>query len=432
MEYRGPHPRCPHLGRSPWWPAAVTLVWCLLPFPVQAEIKIVGAEGEHILGQHDTKDEAIRLATEAAKRDALEQVATYLESVTVSTDLDLTHDEIRTYTAGVVSVIDEHLSITAEGDVVTFHVDLTAQIDTDEVADAVKQLRQHEEVRQELEALRAEVDQLHQDLEQANRALTAGLPSDQAKELADRRTELLNQMQSDYLVQQAWTEWMIGGPYAWPYGYGFPQGVSVPGLLAWAGRLYPTNPHVPVVTHIITTRTGAPLPPAPPAPPAPPGYAGAMPPHQQSVTSPPLPDDAVIGSAPGGHRVRRLQSMLPRYGTNHGAGSSSMFIQTHPGSNPNVSPPLPTTSSQRLRQFLAPPVYVLPPTTRAVPQPASPPLPRWLPSVSTTPPIYHPAPQSSRSFSRLPQSRHPGYAHRPSTGTAPSGGGRGASGGRGR
>ena len=72
--------------------------------PACAEIRIVNAQGEHRMGDRDTREDAIRLATEAAKRNALEQVATYLESVTVVHDMDVTKDEIRTYTAGLVLV----------------------------------------------------------------------------------------------------------------------------------------------------------------------------------------------------------------------------------------------------------------------------------------------------------------------------------------
>lgn len=354
----------------------VCLSLALLASPAltHAELRTVTGSGDHELREQDTKQEGIRLATEAAKRDALEQVATYLESITVSTDFNLDRDEIRTYTAGMVNVLDEHLSITAEDDVVTFHIDLTAQIDTDEVAEAVKKLKEHEEVRQELASLKAEVDQLQQELDQANHALASGLPPEEAAALADRRTELLNQMQSNGLVQQAWTDWIVGGPYAWPYGYGYPYGVSVPGLLAWAGRLYPANPHVPVVSQVITARTGAPMPPVPPHPPTAPG---SIPAHQQLVTPLPVPANAVISTPAGSRSFQRLQSFLPQAGTVHPGGQpSSMFIQTHPGSTNSSSRPqsvVPQIGSQRLRQFLPSPGYALPPTTRAVPPPAFPP-----------------------------------------------------------
>jgi hypothetical protein len=63
------------------WPA-VTL----------AEVRVVTAQR---MGDRDTREDAIRLATEAAKRNALEQVAVYLESITIVDGLDVTKDEIR-------------------------------------------------------------------------------------------------------------------------------------------------------------------------------------------------------------------------------------------------------------------------------------------------------------------------------------------------
>src|SRR3989442_2988161 len=53
--------------------------------PTAAETRTVTADGEYRMGPRDTREDAVRLATEAAKRHALEQVATYLESVTVVT-----------------------------------------------------------------------------------------------------------------------------------------------------------------------------------------------------------------------------------------------------------------------------------------------------------------------------------------------------------
>src|SRR5215510_498879 len=48
----------------------------VLPSPALAEVRVVNAQGEYRMGDRDTREDAIRLATEAAKRSALEQVAT--------------------------------------------------------------------------------------------------------------------------------------------------------------------------------------------------------------------------------------------------------------------------------------------------------------------------------------------------------------------
>ena len=73
--------------------------------PVLAALQTVSGVGEYRMGDYETKQEAVRLATEAAKRDLLEQVATYVDSMTVAKGLAIVKDEIRSYTAGVITVI---------------------------------------------------------------------------------------------------------------------------------------------------------------------------------------------------------------------------------------------------------------------------------------------------------------------------------------
>jgi len=58
------------------------------------------------MGDRDTREDAVRLATESAKRYASEQVATYLESITAIESVEITRDGIRTYSAGLVLMLD--------------------------------------------------------------------------------------------------------------------------------------------------------------------------------------------------------------------------------------------------------------------------------------------------------------------------------------
>lgn len=126
--------------------------------PPATEVRVVTASGEYRMGDHDTRADAVRLAIDAAKRQALEQVATYLEGVTEVQNLDVTRDEIRTYTAGVVMVLDQKVSTRLEGETVVIHADLTAQVDPNEVAQAITALRDNESAKYGLVALRTEVD----------------------------------------------------------------------------------------------------------------------------------------------------------------------------------------------------------------------------------------------------------------------------------
>src|SRR5215475_6382944 len=139
------------------------------------------------MGDHDTRTDATRLAIETAKRDALEQVATYLESVTEVKNLDVTRDEIRTYTAGIVTVLNQQTSTRIEGGDIVIHVDLTAQVDQHEVIQAITALRENESTKQELVSLRAETDQLRQQLDAANQALAAANTPEQVQKLTLKR-----------------------------------------------------------------------------------------------------------------------------------------------------------------------------------------------------------------------------------------------------
>jgi hypothetical protein len=372
---------------------------CLLSSPVDAEIRTLTAEGEHILGEHDTKEDAVRLASEAAKRSVLEQVALYLESVTVVTNLNISRDEIRTYTAGVVNILDQQVSTRLEDNAVVFHVDVVAQVDTDEVAEAINKLRENEEARQQLVALKAEVDQLQQALETANQALAAASTQDQVEEASRQRTDLLNQVQSNALVHQAWTEWVIAGPYlSSPLSPWSGTGL-VYGLLAQAGRLYPTSPYVPVAQQAVAVQSGVPAPPVAPAPPAPhvppaPPFGVVQPiPVVPSTVSPTVGGPIASTPSAPNRSLHRLQTTFPHLNP----------MPMSPPSDPSAHGVVPTgkpDSYRQLRQFLMQPGIARPPAVVRPPVAGSPPV------TPSQPPVVHQFPPSSRPVKPAAPSVH--------------------------
>ena len=262
-----------------------------------AAVRVVTASGEYRMGDHDTRADAVRLAIEAAKRQALEQVATYLESVTEVKNLDVTRDDIRTYTAGVVMVLNQEVSTRLEGETVVIHADLTAQVDPNEVAQAITALRENESAKQELAALRAETDQLHQQLDAANQALTNAVSPDQVQTLNQQRQDLLNQLQTNALVSQAWTDWVYVRPIVYPYPWIGVQ--QVHGLLLQAGQINPQNRHLRVLQQVVTVQRGAvPSAPAPGLSPPPPRASLLVPPPApQHLATPPHLNQS-LGSSP--------------------------------------------------------------------------------------------------------------------------------------
>jgi len=251
-------------------------------------IRVVTASGEYRMGDHDTRLDAARMAIESAKRQALEQVATYLESVTEVKNLDVTRDEIRTYTAGMVTVLNQRTRTQIENGTVVIHVDLTAQIDQDEVITAINALRENESAALQLVSLRTETEELRQRLDAANQALLDAKTAEQVQAVTLQRQQLLNQMQADALVAQA-----VSG-----YAYLTPANVrQINELLQQARQLHPSNRHLAAVEQSTTRRADGISPPSQ-VPPQDKLGGPFLPPASQSPVGTPLPQSPLAAPLP--------------------------------------------------------------------------------------------------------------------------------------
>ena len=259
------------------------------PHRQEPVIRVVTATADYRMGDHDTRMDATRMAIEAAKRQALEQVATYLESVTEVKNLDVTRDEIRTYTAGIVTVLNQQTRTRLEDGGVVIHVDLTAQVDQDEVILAINALRENERATQELASLRTEAEQLRQQLDAANVALASANTAEQVHALTLQRQQLLNQMQADDLVAQALTG----------YAYVTPARVKqINELLSRARHLHPSNRHLPSIEQSMNGRRAASDPSALVPSPTTSAPSVSTPPGSQSPLTAPLPQSPLATPLP--------------------------------------------------------------------------------------------------------------------------------------
>jgi hypothetical protein len=335
------------------------LLWCFGEI-AYAETRTVLSQGAYRMGARDTKEDAMRLATEAAKRNALEQVATYLESITVVEGVDITRDEITTYTAGLVVVHDQQTNLSLDGDAVIITVDLTSQIDTEEVAQAILALRENEDARHQLAALKRDIDDLHQELEVATQSLAVALSAEQAQQASVQRQELLDRMQSHAMVSQAWTDWVMIGPVTYPS-----QWVGITSshtLLTKAWELYPGSPHVPSAQRVMVASTPATatqtivptthvIPVQPGARPTP------LPLNEISHRTPTMP--VQLGNQPGG-----ITQMPTRVGTRTFTDMRQLAPLSSPpsGNTPAGGQPRPPAlpSVQSLQQFLQAPTAIAP------------------------------------------------------------------------
>ncbi|MBU6480629.1 MAG: hypothetical protein KGS09_08830 [Nitrospirae bacterium] len=370
-----PFPLITSPSLSPFTLFVILSIW---PAVTPAEVRVVTAQGEHRMGNRDTREDAIRLATEAAKRNALEQVATYLESVTIVDGLDVTKDEIRTYTAGLVLVLEQDNTTALDGDTIIVRTDLVAQVDTEELGLAVAALRQNEDARPQLVALQQENDQLQQDLDAANQALAQASTAEQTQQAAQQRQDILNRVQSNAMVSQAWTDWILVSPVVYSYPW---VGLSqTQALLNIARDLYPTSPHVLAAQQVITTRPPPPSPPQPSSPPAPRTAQQTMPNHQivsQPGSRPaPLTLNEISHTTPTTPPQIGNQPPAGQWTPRTGSRNLTDIRQLNPLLPPSNGAPPNSRSARALQQFLQPPQTGQPPTINQIYQQIQPQAPR--------------------------------------------------------
>jgi hypothetical protein len=183
---------------------AALILLCLVPAPqAAAELRTITATGEYRMGDHDTRADAKRLALLDAKRLALEQAGTYIESITQVKNFDLTKEEIRACTAGIVEVTEQATRITLEGETTVVRVAVTVNIDTDVVVRQIDALRKNETVKAELLRAREEADRLRRERDALQRELAAAKSKPEVEALAQKRRKALTGADVFALLAQA-------------------------------------------------------------------------------------------------------------------------------------------------------------------------------------------------------------------------------------
>jgi hypothetical protein len=170
-----------------------------------AAIEEIEATGRYYLGDNDTRLDGRRLALMEAKRNALEKAGTYVESITEVKDFQLTRDDIRTYTAGVVEVNEtEEPKWEMVGQQLRCTVTVKVRVDKDVVTQRIAALRQDKEATKELKDARAKTLENEKKVAELNRELKkAKKGSPAAKRAKESRDNALAGIDSATLRAQA-------------------------------------------------------------------------------------------------------------------------------------------------------------------------------------------------------------------------------------
>jgi Flp pilus assembly protein TadD len=181
-----------------------TILVLLLPVTANAEIKTIETDSSYIMGDNDSKIDARRIATQEAKRKALEMSGTFVESLTEVKNMALTKDEIRAYTAGVVEteIISEEMKGTTANPEI--YIKARCKIDTDVLMKHINRFRESEEIKEQLASAMKENETLKNERDALVKKLSAERDKSKADDIRKKLNTVLAKEEVNDEVGKVW------------------------------------------------------------------------------------------------------------------------------------------------------------------------------------------------------------------------------------
>jgi len=169
-----------------------------------AEVKIIEADSAYIMGDNDSKIDARRIATQEAKRKALEQAGTFVESLTQVRDFQLTKDEVKSYTAGILEteIVSEQMGGTTEHPEIS--IKTRCKIDTDVLLAQINRYRESEVLKEQLNATAREKDSLRHERDALVKQLAAQTNKTKAEATRKKLDKVLIKEESNDEANKVW------------------------------------------------------------------------------------------------------------------------------------------------------------------------------------------------------------------------------------
>ncbi|MDI6745192.1 MAG: tetratricopeptide repeat protein [Thermodesulfovibrionales bacterium] len=175
-----------------------------LPVLVEAEIKIIETESSYIMGDNDSKIDARRIATQEAKRKALEMAGTFIESLTEVKNMALAKDEIKAYTAGVVEteIISEDMKGTSAHPEIFIRA--RCKIDTAVLIGHINSFRKNEDLKEQLNVALKENESLKKERDNLTTKLSAEKDKSKAEDIRKKLDHVLAKEEANDEVKKLW------------------------------------------------------------------------------------------------------------------------------------------------------------------------------------------------------------------------------------
>jgi len=138
--------------------------------PVFAETKEIVAEGAYNMGDGETPTVAESRALLQAKRTAVEEAGTYVESYSKTRNFQLTVDEIQVLASGVMEVEVLEKKRTVVGDGFNFWIKIKARVSTDKMEEMAKRVKEKSVV-EDYKKIQEAYDKSQKEIEELKRQL---------------------------------------------------------------------------------------------------------------------------------------------------------------------------------------------------------------------------------------------------------------------
>ena len=149
--------------------AAAFVVLTALSAACEAAVQTIEATGVYVMGDNDSPKIARDAARQEAMRVAVEKAGVYVESYSKTQNMQLTEDEVRTISGAVLKVTKEEAIPELKGSTLKYTVNLTAEVDTDQInlQEMMKNKAELEKLQQERDALKKQNEELLEKYEKA-------------------------------------------------------------------------------------------------------------------------------------------------------------------------------------------------------------------------------------------------------------------------
>lgn len=181
----------------------ILAVFLFLPFNSFAQIKEIVAEGTYNMGDGETPTIAGERALLQAKRTAVEQAGTYVESYTKVKNYQLTEDEIQVLASGImeVTILDKKRTIVGDG--FNFYVKIKAIVNPDNLDEMVKKVKDKSVV-DDYKKIQEAYDKSQKDIEELKKQLAQAKNEGEKKQVEakitteDRRFQAIDWFEKGY------------------------------------------------------------------------------------------------------------------------------------------------------------------------------------------------------------------------------------------